>query len=284
MLNIINQYHWLISRSLYLDIYLLISVPDISLINKFIFIYNKYLSILGTLIKKNKNNRYKGKSFISDYYFNDEFATGLLQSIYCHNFALKRYLSDSPVVVDIGANIGQFYTFSSHYLNASNVISFEPIKSCFNTLKLNSRHTAINAAIGHSNARQEIFIQDRDIMASLVKPTGPIGGRVSSEIINVVRLDEIKEIIDLRDIDLLKIDTEGYELEILRSSPLTVMKSRFILVECSLNRPSIGGVDEVCKYIVDHWPKIQIVDIFNLGRRNSQIESIEILWKNTNID
>ena len=81
MLKNIKQYNWLISRSLYLDICLLMNVPDISVFNKFIFIYNKYLSILCMVIKKNKASIYKGRSFIGDYYFNDEFSTGLLQSI-----------------------------------------------------------------------------------------------------------------------------------------------------------------------------------------------------------
>ena len=280
----IAQIKWLIYRSIYLDIKLIANVPNIHLSEKFLFIINKYMSITKILVSKKTNTIHKRKSFSGTFYFNDEFATGLLQSIYCHNFRLKSYLPVNPIVIDIGANIGQFCTFSTHYLGAKNVISFEPIKSCFETLKLNSRKSVINAAVGSSNTRQEIFTEERDIMASLVKPVVSLGGRFSSEIVDVIRLDEVKEVIKIPRIDLLKIDTEGYELEILRSASLSIHKSRFLLVECSVNRPSNGSVDEVCKYMVEKYPTMKIVDIFNPGRRNNQIESIEILWRNTEAD
>ena len=225
--------------------------------------------------------RRKGKSFIGDYYFNDEFATGLLQSIYCHNYFLRSHLPSSPVVVDIGANIGQFYAFSKHYLEASIIISFEPIKMCFDTLKLNSTHTVINAAIGPQDCEQAIFIDDRDIFASLVKPKVPMSDRVSSQMVRVLRLDTVQEIADLKYIDLLKIDTEGYELEVLRSARLTVQKCKYILIECSLDRPNSGGLDEVYKHIVNIFPELQIVDIFSNIRKNNKLEWVEILWKNT---
>ena len=275
-----KQYFWLLKRSIFLDIKLFSEVPYISWRKKFVFVYHKYLAILLSHTKYKKDKVKKGKSFTRDFYFNDEFATGLLQSIYCHNYVLRNYLPVSPIVVDIGANIGQFYTFVNHYLKASKVISFEPIKLPFYTLKLNSNNIVINAAIGPHQSLQEIFIDDRDIFASLVKPTGPTERRVTREMVNVVRLDEVKEIIHLENIDLLKIDTEGYELEILRSSPLTINKSKFILVECSVNRPSSGGLEEVCKFMVDKWPQFQLIDIINPVRKNNQIEFIELVWKN----
>ena len=183
----IAQIKWLIYRSIYLDIKLIANVPNIHLIKKLLFIINKYIAITQILVSKKTNTVHKGKSFSGTFYFNDEFATGLLQSIYCHNFGLKSYLPVDPIVIDIGANIGQFYTFSKHYLKAKNIISFEPIKLCFDTLKLNSTHTVINAAIGPQDCEQEIFIDDRDIFASLVKPSAPMGGRLSGQIVNVLR-------------------------------------------------------------------------------------------------
>jgi len=268
---------------LYLDLQLLLAVPDINWSAKGIFIYNKYVSIFVNLYKKRTTKIKKGRSFIGDFYFNDEFATGLLQSIYCHNYCLRSHLPSESIIVDVGANIGQFYAFSKHYLRAKSIISFEPIKQCFDTLKLNSTHTVINAAIGPQDSEQEIFIEDRDIFASLIKPTVPLSDRVSSQMVRVVRLDTVPELSSLKCIDLLKIDTEGYELEILRCSPLTMRKSRFILVECSLNRPSSGGVDEVCKYMLDQWPQFHVLDIMNPLRRNNQLECIEILWKNADL-
>jgi hypothetical protein len=79
----------------------------------------------------------------------------------------------------------------------------------------------------------------------------------------------------------LKIDTEGYELEVLRSARLTVQKCKYILIECSLDRPNSGGLDEVYKYILTVFPELQIVDIFSNIRKNNKLEWVEILWKNT---
>ena len=278
-----KQYIWLLQRSLYLDLQLLLEVPDISWSSKIVFIYSKYVSIIWNAYNNKKSIVKKGKSFNGDFYFNDEFATGLLQSIYCHNYFLRSHLPSAPVVVDIGANIGQFYAFSKHYLGASTIISFEPIKRCFDTLKLNSTHTVINAAIGPQDCEQEIFIDDRDIFASLVKPKAPMSDRVSSQMVRVLRLDTVQEIADLKYIDLLKIDTEGYELEVLRSARLTVQKCKYILIECSLDRPNSGGLDEVYKFILKVFPELIIVDIFSNIRKNNKLEWVEILWKNTKL-
>jgi len=254
---------------------LLLAVPDISWNAKIIFIYNKYVSIIVNLYKKQQQLR--KKSFRETLSFNDEFATGLLQSIYCHNYFLRGYFPTTPVVVDIGAYIGQFNGFSRHYLRATNIINFESVKICFDTLKLNNIHTNINAAIGPRDCEQEIFIDDRDIFASLVKPKAPMSDRFSSHMVNVLRLDTVQQIADLKCIDFLKIDTERYELKIPLCSPLTMQKSRFILVECSLNRPSSGGVDEVCNYMLDQWPQFRLLDIMNSLRRNNQLKCVEIL-------
>lgn len=280
MIHHIRQLFWLLKRSIYLDIVLLVNVSNIAFTAKLYFIYNKYISIINALCSSTKISIHKGRSFHGDYYFKDEFSTGLLQSIYCHNYLLKNHLPNAPIIVDIGANIGQFSTFSAHYLGASNIISFEPIKECFNILKMNNKFTSINIAIGAENGQKEIFIDDRDIFASLVKPEKASPRSISSQMVSVLRIDEVKEIFDLEYIDLLKIDTEGYEFTIIKNSPLCIKKSKYILIECSLNRPNSGGVEHVCKYMIEKFPELQIVDIFSDIRKENKLEWVEILWKN----
>ena len=275
----VRQIVWLFSRSVQLDVQLLF-VPEIAIRNKIIFITRKYISIVKAAFME-QNSVKKGVSFRGEFFFRDEFATGLLQSIYCNNYHLRKMLPASPVIVDIGANIGQFYEFAAQYLGAQQVVSFEPLESCFKVLRMNSRHTVIHAAVGAENGERTLWIDDRDIFASLVAPVDPPVGRVSTEHVAVRRLDDVPEIRSLKHIDLVKIDIEGYELTVIKNSPQTLKKTDAILIECSVNRPSAGGIGDVIAFMSEYYPEFTIVDVGNIMRRHEKIEWLEVLWKRT---
>ena len=58
----------------------------------------------------------------------------------------------------------------------------------------------------------------------------------------------IAEIKQLPAIDLLKIDTEGAELEVLRYGTQTLRKSKFLFIEASVDRPCSGDLTEAAPF------------------------------------
>lgn len=277
-----KQMWWLITRSLYLDV-MLLAIPEIELHAKLKFIFWKYYCIAYDNFTKASNLPRVGHAFGSYYYYRDEFSTGLLQSIYVHNYRLRNYIRPDSIIVDIGANIGQFCTFAQHYLRANKVISFEPLAEPFTALQLNNKHVSLQIAIGAENGIAELYIDDRDIFATLVAPADTGHGLIEKRMIEVRRLDDLDVIADLNHINLLKIDTEGSEADIIRASPLTIEKASYIMIECSINRSSSGDIAQIMSYLSKVHPHFHVVDVMNPLSRQGRLECIDVLWENRNL-
>jgi FkbM family methyltransferase len=129
---------------------------------------------------------------------------------------------------DVGANIGQYSTAFAE-ISKSNVFAFEPMVGSFKVLKKNceifgERISCFNLALGDRNYRTTIsFNGDFDQLASIsneIKEIPYVGlNNVNSAEVTVRTLDSIFEDLyssgQINCIDILKIDTEGFEYEVL---------------------------------------------------------------------
>ena len=123
------------------------------------------------------------------------------------------------VLFDVGANTGIYLRTALEVLGRDvTAYSFEPQSASFRELKqimsgLSKVHLR-QAAVGKEPgvARLE-FQSDLDIGASI----GGQGNResFSAEAVPIITIDQFCEQEGIRSIDLLKIDTEGYEMEVL---------------------------------------------------------------------
>ena len=93
-------------------------------------------------------------------------------------------------------------------------------------------------------------------------------------------LDDILEIKDEKSIDLLKIDTEGSELDVLKSGINTVKKSKYILVEASVARESSGDIAELVIWLRGVSPQIKVVEIGHSYFKNGKLEAVDLLFCN----
>ena len=173
------------------------------------------------------------------------------QAEFTHNSEMH-YLRDMPafiakscknfkVVIDAGANEGQKATEYLQSFPNAQIHSFEPFEQPYKILAgiKNERLTINKLALGGSNYSLKASSDSCTQHSSLKK-----GVRISSadndENINVVTLDHYSRKKDLSFIDFFKIDTEGFELEVLKGAKdlLGQNQIRFILVETSFNRES----------------------------------------------
>jgi FkbM family methyltransferase len=126
-------------------------------------------------------------------------------------------------VIDVGANTGQFAAELRKERYRGHIISLEPIAKVFEVLRRNSasdpKWTALNVAAGARSETAQISVSENTVFSSLNRTTpiaeafDPQARVVAIETIQVRRLDELFK--DLPGSIFLKIDTQGYEAQVL---------------------------------------------------------------------
>ena len=152
---------------------------------------------------------------------------------------------EPQLCVDVGANNGQ-YSEALLNLTDSKLIAFEPLPKAFESLvKLQSRFpdrlVAINKGVGDQNTEMVLHFGEADSeLASFSEEASQIDyvGQQNKKIVmvEVTTLDaffETSKNLLPSQIDLLKIDTEGFEYEVLAGAKNTIerRKPKFIQIE-----------------------------------------------------
>ncbi len=152
-------------------------------------------------------------------------------------------------VVDIGAWCGTWTKAIEPY--AKQVIAFEPDTTHFECLERNCtiNCTPRKQAVGDS----EKFVSlsdDNFTQAKRVENKGHI---------KMVALDNL----DLKDVNLIKIDVEGYEMQVLKGAEKLIQTVDYIMIELNNNTKKYGSSNaEVERYLLtagfrelmSHWP------------------------------
>ena len=126
------------------------------------------------------------------------------------------------LIFDVGANYGQTALYYREAFKDATIFSFEPIKQSFDKLVKNTKHYknifCYNIALGDEKKEVEIFLHEERFSAcnSLKFDNRDGNGAASKEVVKVTTLNDFVMENKIEHIDLLKIDTEGYELEVLR--------------------------------------------------------------------
>jgi FkbM family methyltransferase len=171
--------------------------------------------------------KWSGSGGSSPFLFREHYEPGLL--------LLERVLKPGMTFVDGGANKG-IYTFIAARLvgDTGRVLAFEPGKESFRALKkslrLNRfahvvlRRQALSDRIGTARL---YHIQSSENNFGLGPSSNPHTG---FEKVETITLEQVLKELDLRSIDFLKLDVEGSQELILRSSRKLLSDSRPILL------------------------------------------------------
>jgi FkbM family methyltransferase len=150
------------------------------------------------------------------------------------------------LILDIGANTGQFSGMIFKLGYCGKIVSFEPLSSAHKILKKKSERfanwtVAEQCAIGEEDGKIEINISKNSISSSVLKilnehvSAAPNSEFIGSEKVKIYKLDTIAEKYsgDAKSI-FVKIDTQGFEEKILNGSSEFIKKVKGLLIETSL--------------------------------------------------
>lgn len=165
---------------------------------------------------------------------------------------LKKNLSKRiDFYVDVGAHNGEMINIISNNFNVKKIFAFEPNPECLNNLKniKKSNLKIFEYALGNKKKNEDLNIGYISSMSSINNiDNKSFYSKLKKIVIGLfyfkskvykkkirIRVRTLSEILiqnKLQKIDLLKIDTEGYELNVLIGLEKFIKKTKIILLEC----------------------------------------------------
>ena len=149
---------------------------------------------------------------------------------------------------DIGSNKGQFILLVDGLFKNKKIYSVEPIKELYLKQKKffgnNKNISFFNYGIGSENKQKNLFITNRVdsssfLQTKLSKKNSDYKIMQKREI-SIKTLDSLFSTLDLSKPSLIKIDVQGYELEVLKGGIKFLKKIDYILIEVSDKQLYLG--------------------------------------------
>ena len=160
---------------------------------------------------------------------------------------------NDPIIFDVGANQGQTIDSIRNVFPKSSIHSFEPSKVCFKLLK--DKYGGIdnikvnNVAVGAEKGILEFNEYSWSALNSLLKRAFTKAEIVDNYNVDVISLDDYCIKNSINSINLLKTDTEGYELNVLKGAfkLMDNNKIQYVYVEVFfyenyINQSSFGDI------------------------------------------
>ena len=154
---------------------------------------------------------------------------------------LKKVFRDSKLnIVDIGANTGQSIERFQKLFNKSKIYSIEPSKHAFYKLKKkynNKKNIYLyNHAIGDLNQKKFFFDYENNVLSSFNKlnKKNILKNKFNKHLVNVLTLDNFCSKHRLKNVHILKIDTQGNENNVLKGSRKSIRNGIFNLIELEI--------------------------------------------------
>ncbi len=152
--------------------------------------------------------------------------------------------------IDVGAHNGEFIDWWLERFADLDIYAFEPLPDLARELEKkyasNNRIKVFPVALGAESAETTLHVSSYAPSSSLL-PMGELhksefphtAGSVQKKI-RVESLDEVLRNVELKDDLLIKIDTQGFEDQVIKGGRETIKKAKLILIEVSFAHLYVG--------------------------------------------
>jgi len=142
------------------------------------------------------------------------------------------------ILFDVGANVGQTWHWFRHHQPKAGIYCFEPVQSAFEQLQKrvggDSHCVTVNKALGDEPGEKRIrlFEAEMTVLNSLREDVMNNNPGAREELIAIDTLDNYCANNQIAKIDLLKIDTEGFELNVLKGAKEMMKQGNISFIYC----------------------------------------------------
>lgn len=146
---------------------------------------------------------------------------------------------DIDLVIDVGANVGQFGESLRADGYRGRIVSFEPIQSAYETLSKKAaadghwetHHCGLGASVGTA----DLHVSGLSVCSSILNLSSVAtlhDKRIAMDHVETIRIETLDKVAGgLSGKILLKIDTQGYEKQVLEGGKQTMTRAKGILME-----------------------------------------------------
>lgn len=148
------------------------------------------------------------------------------------------------VMFDVGAHVGETALALALEFPEAAIHAFEPVEAIFRRLERNCRNypnvICHHAALGARNETRIIALRSNEVSCGMNQMGRLAGENTPAELrerVTIQRLDDVCHQFSVRQIAFLKIDVEGFELEVLRgaSEMLKLRKIQTVIAEAAFS-------------------------------------------------
>lgn len=221
------------------------------------------------------------------------------------HYAMSTYLSklfrnlEIDCVLDVGAHLGEYHDFLRSQVGYSGkIVSFEPIAKNVEVLRSRSKNEdqwiIEGHALGNTSGHADFNIMARSTFSSFLEPDHSVTSRfegcnvLSKRVsVEVKTLDEIvptlAKRLGVKNI-YLKLDTQGFDLEVLRGAVTSISRFKALQTEASVvpiykGMPDFVTTIHTCRSLgfelsgmfpnnPEHFPHFVEFDCFMINRKN----------------
>lgn len=193
-----------------------------------------------------------------------------------------------PVLFDVGANLGQTIVVARSRLRRPIIHAFEPSPATFLELQRRSSEipdlTLNNCGVGSEAGFLSLIENTCCDMSSFLEPGADIWGEVRNRVrVPVCTIDDYCSVgRNITAIDILKSDTQGFDLEVLRgaSGMLSAGRIQQVFLEVTFGDlyKKLPRLDEIYGFLADRG--FELVSFYTFQYRNNRAGSTDALFVN----
>lgn len=176
--------------------------------------------------------------------------------------------SDSPFIIDCGANIGLATLYFKQVWPNAEVIAIEPDPSIFNCLNDNINNFGCDQGV--ITKRAAVWTHSNGVEFDV---EGGFSGQIKSHGHSNVKTTitvpsiQLKELIaNTSKVDLLKIDIEGAEFEVLKDISITLEKVDNIFIEYHSHQKEEQKLDHILHILKENSFRYHITDAYTVSQ------------------